>query len=79
MTDALFWDIVSLLDWSKWRTDQNADPDAERLVGSGPAQRAGLALSPAAQAGGPPLFEDDRLSAVANPAASAACERERIV
>jgi Protein of unknown function (DUF4240) len=27
MTDALFWHIVSLLDWSKWRTDQNADPD----------------------------------------------------
>ncbi len=27
MTDALFWEIVSLLDWSKWRTDGNSDGD----------------------------------------------------
>jgi len=27
MTDELFWSIVSLLDWSKWRTDQKADTD----------------------------------------------------
>ncbi len=39
MTDALFWDIVSLLDWSKWNEDEDECTAADERAVLEPALR----------------------------------------